>query len=521
MLRMQFNCRCVLHAAVALLCVAPVCSSNLETEQESDPHVGFFHLHASVIGTPGEAEACGACHPEETERYALSRHARGVIRGVVFAPTCTSCHGVESTDGNKSLTIRSYVNGVSICTGCHQDPRVLAASDLPLAVVDSYEASYHGIAHLNGINDVATCSSCHESHQTLPPDDERSWVHPARVDQTCTECHDSIDQAMIEAVRHPAGGPGVHGFLSRFRIYFPVAGRSISPLIVSGLGAFVGFLSGIFGVGGGFLMTPLLIFAGIPAAVAAATDSAQITAGASSGAFFHSRLGHVDFKMATFMVIGGWVGGALGVFAVYLLRSQGDFDLVLRLLYVLILGFVGFSMLVEGIRTLRGRVTTSQPPSGRLARFLSALPMQTDFPRSRLRTSIFLPLSSGLLVGLLAAFLGVGGGFLMLPTMIYIIGIPTRIALGTDLVQIVLVCANVTLLHSLVNQTVDVLLALTLFAGVVVGARIGAAASRYFKGEPIRVALAVLLIVITFALGYHLVAEPSQLVSFAMIGGSR
>jgi len=293
----------------------------------------------------------------------------------------------------------------------------------------------------------------------------------------------------------------------------------MNPLLVTGSGFIVGFLSGVFGVGGGFLMTPLLIFIGIPAAVAAATDAAQITAGASSGMMSHARLGHVDFKMGLAMVIGGWPGGFLGVEAVQHLRAMGHFDFFLKLAYVMLLGFTGTFMFLEGLRSLRRRSTKSEPGPSRLTRAAERLPLQVRFPKSGLKTSVLEPIAVGLVVGVLAAFLGVGGGFMLIPAMVYVIGIPTRIAVGTGLFQEVLVCAFVTMQQSARNHTVDLILAAALFVGSILGAQLGVAANRHLRGEQIRVLLAIIVLGVMLALLYRLVATPQLLIQFARAGG--
>jgi hypothetical protein len=253
--------------------------------------------------------------------------------------------------------------------------------------------------------------------------------------------------------------------------------------------------------------------------VAAATDAAQITAGASSGALSHARLGNVDFKMGLVMVAGGWVGGYAGVRLVAVLRHLGNFDFFLKLVYVVVLGFIGAVMFIEGIRTLRGQASSGEPRPSRLSVLFARLPLQTHFPKCGLTTSALLPLAAGLLVGVLAAFLGVGGGFIMLPTMIYIIGIPTRVAVGTDLLQIVLTSSNVALQQAIINHTVDILLAVTLFAGSTIGAQFGVQASRRLRGEQIRVFLAVIVLGVMAILLYQLLATPTQLIDFATSGG--
>jgi uncharacterized membrane protein YfcA len=466
------------------------------------------------------AVTCGACHAEALSAFSDSIHGRSLIAGSAFAPTCINCHGVhgiQSATGDAALTSAGRV--VFTCAECHEDPAITRGTDLHGGVVESYERTFHGLAYAHGVTDVATCVSCHGAHDVLPSSDPEARTHPSRIESTCASCHAQVDPATIASVSHPSEWPGFWGALKSLTLYFPVARTALNPLLVSGMGALVGFLSGLFGVGGGFLMTPLLIFIGIPAAVAAATDAAQITAGASSGALSHARIGNVDFKMGLIIVAGGWTGGFAGVQLVALLRHLGNFDFYLKAVYVLVLGFIGTAMFLEGIRTLRGKAPSGEPKPGRLASLFKRLPLQTHFPKSGLTTSALLPVGAGFLVGVLAAFLGVGGGFIMLPAMIYVIGIPTRVAIGTDLFQIVLTSANVALQQAITNHTVDVLLAVTLFAGSVIGARFGVMASRHLRGEQIRVFLAIIVLVVMGALLYQLLATPTFLIDFARSGG--
>jgi len=473
----------------------------------------------SPISRQGVAGTCGACHGEARDAFKASAHGQALESGSTVAPTCVSCHGthqIHSPDEAEARTATLRV--VFNCAECHEDPAVTRAAGLPEGSVESFERTFHGLAHGHGISDVATCVGCHGAHDVLPASDPRSRVHPDNVEATCRTCHAEVDPDMIIAASHPSEWPGFGEALRRLNLYFPVAGTALNPILVSGMGAVVGFLSGLFGVGGGFLMTPLLIFIGIPVAVAAATDAAQITAGASSGALSHSRLGNVDFKMGLVIVLGGWTGGYAGVQLVAVLRDLGNFDFFLRLVYVIVLGFIGIGMLIEGVRTLRGK-SAGEPKPSRITNVFRRLPLQTHFPRSGLTTSALLPVGAGFAVGVLAAFLGVGGGFIMLPMMIYIIGIPTRVAIGTDLFQIVLTSANVTLQQALVNHTVDILLAVALFAGSVIGAQFGVIASKYLKGEQIRVFLAVIVLIVMSILLYQLLATPDNLIGFARSGG--
>ena len=271
-------------------------------------------------------------------------------------------------------------------------------------------------------------------------------------------------------------------------IYLPIAGMSINFFIILGAGGLVGFLSGLFGVGGGFLLTPLLMMVGIPPAVAAASDSNQIVAGASSGAFAHWRLGNVDFKMGLVILIGGIAGGTVGVQVVKHLRAMGNFEFVMKVVYVLMLGLVGGAMFIESWRTIRrskrGDAAVGEEMGGaKMGSIFQKLPLKMHFHRSGLHTSAIFPFAIGAIVGFMAALLGVGGGFIMVPAMIYIIGMPTIAAIGTDLFQIVLTSANVTLQQAFVNKTVDLLLALILLFGSTIGAQFGAIAGRRSEGR--------------------------------------
>ena len=307
-------------------------------------------------------------------------------------------------------------------------------------------------------------------------------------------------------------------------IYLPIAGMSINFFIILGAGGLVGFLSGLFGVGGGFLLTPLLMMVGIPPAVAAASDSNQIVAGASSGAFAHWRLGNVDFKMGLVILVGGIAGGTVGVQVVKYLRAMGNFEFVMKVVYVLMLGLVGGAMFIESWRTIRrsksGEASVGEEMGGaKLGSIFQKLPFKMNFARSGIHTSALFPFGIGATVGFMAALLGVGGGFIMVPAMIYIIGMPTIAAIGTDLFQIVLTSANVTLQQAWVNKTVDLLLALTLLFGSTIGAQFGAIAGRRLKGEQIRILLAGIVLILAVKIFFDLVLTPSDLVSLAPAKG--
>ena len=474
----------------------------------------------SPVGAKDVPTTCGRCHQAQLAAYQASSHGRGAGAGDGLSPTCVSCHGSHTVLPVGPEAASGFANRISLtCARCHDDPELLRHTTLPSAAVEGFEATFHGLARFHGMSDVAGCPACHGAHQILPASDPRSTLSSANLERTCRACHLEVTAAMVAKVRHQEGRLQTKTLLDRFRIYFPVAQVAANPLLIAGMGALVGFLSGLFGVGGGFLMTPLLIFSGIPAAVAAATDAAQITAGATSGALSHSRIGNVDFKMGLFIVGGGWTGGFAGVQLVRVLRSLGNFDFFLKLTYVLVLGLIGLTMLREGMRAWRSRAQTGEPPRGALTVLFARLPLQVSFPRSGLKTSAILPVAAGFLVGVLAAFLGVGGGFIMLPAMIYIIGIPTRVAVGTDLFQIVLTSANITWQQAVTNHTVDVMLAVALFVGSVIGAQFGVMASRRLRGEQIRVFLALIVLVVMAILLAQLLTPPAQLIDFASGAG--
>ncbi|MDB2324018.1 sulfite exporter TauE/SafE family protein [Alphaproteobacteria bacterium] len=301
-------------------------------------------------------------------------------------------------------------------------------------------------------------------------------------------------------------------------IYLPIAEVSMHIGIIIGLGGGVGFLSGLFGVGGGFLMTPLLIFFGIPPAVAVATEANQIVASSVSGVLAHWRRGNVDFKMGGILMLGGVVGSSLGVVLFSFLRSIGQIDLVIKLSYVVFLGIIGALMLAESLRT----IMRSRKPGARRSKlhqhnWLHGLPLKMRFRRSKLYISALMPLALGAFVGVLAAIMGVGGGFIMVPAMIYLLGMPTSVVVGTSLFQIIFVTANVTLLQSIQTQTVDFVLAGLLLLGAVIGAQFGSRASVYLRGEQLRGLLALMVLAVCLKIGYDLVVAPGDLLSVELL----
>jgi len=301
-------------------------------------------------------------------------------------------------------------------------------------------------------------------------------------------------------------------------IYLPIAEVSMHIGIIIGLGGGVGFLSGLFGVGGGFLMTPLLIFFGIPPAVAVSTEANQIVASSVSGVLAHMRRGNVDFKMGGILMAGGVIGSSLGVALFSFLREIGQIDLVIQLSYVVFLAIIGALMLTESLRTI---VRSRKPGAvrGKLHQhnWLHGLPFKMRFRRSKLYISAILPLSIGAFVGVLAAIMGVGGGFIMVPAMIYLLGMPTSVVVGTSLFQIIFVTANVTLLQSIQTQTVDFILAGLLLFGAVIGAQFGSRAGALLRGEQLRGLLALLVLAVCVKIGYDLVVTPEDLLSVELI----
>jgi uncharacterized membrane protein YfcA len=307
------------------------------------------------------------------------------------------------------------------------------------------------------------------------------------------------------------------------QIYLPIAGNSVSLLLLLGLGGLVGLLSGLFGVGGGFLLTPLLIMIGIPPTVAAASDSNQIVAAASSGSFAHSRSGNVDYKMGVLLLLGGLVGGTAGVQLIKVLRATGQAGFAIRLTYVVMLAGIGTYMFFDSVRALRLARAGACPapeaeglrPPSLYARAVQALPYKMEFERSRVRISLLMPLALGALVGVLAAIMGVGGGFIMVPVMVYLLRMPMHVVVGTSLFQILFTCVNVTVLQAYYNHTVDFLLALTLLVGSTSGAQVGARISRKLKADELKIMMSVIILMVMIAMVLGLVMRPTTLLSHA------
>ena len=302
-------------------------------------------------------------------------------------------------------------------------------------------------------------------------------------------------------------------------MYLPLALTSVNYLLVIALGLTVGLLSGLFGVGGGFLMTPLLMMIGIPPTIAAATDANQIVAASASGMFSHWRLGNVDYKMGIYLLLGGFLGGAAGVQAIKLLSATGGADFLIKMTYVVMLGLVGSFMFVESLVALKKNKGGASKPStaagAKKGGLFGMLPMQTHFEKSGVTFSALVPFLLGGFVGVLAAIMGVGGGFLMVPVMIYMLRMPMHVVVGTSLFQILFTCIEVTFLQAYYNRTVDFLLAILLLLGSVFGAQIGAMLGKKLHGDQLKILLSIIVLAVTVKMVFEIVLEPANLLSYA------
>ncbi|MDL1970035.1 MAG: sulfite exporter TauE/SafE family protein [Candidatus Desulfofervidaceae bacterium] len=306
-----------------------------------------------------------------------------------------------------------------------------------------------------------------------------------------------------------------------FWLYLPIAGNSVNILLLFGLGGLVGLLSGLFGVGGGFLMTPLLIMIGIPPTVAAASDSNQIVAASTSGCYAHYKLGNVDFKMGSLLLIGGIIGGTVGVKFIQILRAMGNADFVIKITYVIMLGGIGGYMFYESLQNLKKSKAegpeapeTEEIKPSIYAQLVQKLPFQTYFPKSGCTHSILLPLILGGFVGILAAIMGVGGGFIMVPVMVYMLRMPMHVVVGTSLFQILFTCINVTIMQSYMNHTVDFILALILLSGSTIGAQVGARLCKLLKGDQLKFLLACIVLLVMVKMLVGLLMTPHLLLSY-------
>ena len=297
-------------------------------------------------------------------------------------------------------------------------------------------------------------------------------------------------------------------------IYLPIAGQSVNALLIVVLGFLVGLLSGMFGVGGGFLTTPLLIFYGIPPTVAVASATTQITGASVSGVMVHMRRGGVDLKMGGVMILGGLGGSLVGAALFRLLQSTGQIDVVIGFLYVLILGWIGTLMLVDSLKSLGYiNVGDANEPRPRHNRWVASLPYRWRFHASGLYISPIAPLALGFLAGIMTVFLGIGGGFILVPAMIYLLGMPARVVIGTSLVMILAVSAATTMVHALTTRAVDIVLAALLLAGGVIGAQYGALLTLRIKPDMLRLALAFIILLVALRMLLGLAWRPDEIFS--------
>ncbi|GAA6209574.1 sulfite exporter TauE/SafE family protein [Cognatishimia sp. WU-CL00825] len=303
------------------------------------------------------------------------------------------------------------------------------------------------------------------------------------------------------------------------QIYLPIAEVSVNAFLLLGLGGLVGVLSGMFGVGGGFLMTPLLFFIGIPPAVAVATEANQIVASSFSGVLAHFKRRTVDLKMGGVLLIGGLIGAAFGVVVFNYLKSLGQVDLLVKLSYVIFLGIIGGLMFIESLNAIRRSKKATGPIKRKHHTWIHGLPFKMRFRVSGLYISVIPPIIVGLVVGILSAIMGVGGGFIMVPAMIYLLGMPTKVVVGTSLFQIIFVTGFTTLLHATTNFTVDMALAVLLLIGGVIGAQFGAVIGAKLKAEQLRILLAMMVLGVCIKIALELLIMPGELYSLGPAGG--
>ncbi|MDP2732235.1 MAG: sulfite exporter TauE/SafE family protein [Hoeflea sp.] len=303
-------------------------------------------------------------------------------------------------------------------------------------------------------------------------------------------------------------------------IYLPIAELSVNIFVILGMGAAVGFLSGMFGVGGGFLITPLLIFYNIPPAVAVATGANQVVASSVSGALAHFRRGTLDIKLGLVLLSGGLVGATAGIQIFSMLRRLGQLDLIISLLYVVFLGSIGGLMLWESVNSIR-RAANNKPVSLRKPgqhNWVHRLPFKMRFKRSKLYLSVIPVILLGFAIGILTSVMGVGGGFIMVPAMIYLLRIPTNVVIGTSLFQIIFVTAYTTVVQAATNFSVDIVLAALLMSAGVIGAQYGVRVGQKMRGEQLRAGLALLVLGVGIRLGFGLVLEPDEV--YSVVSGS-
>lgn len=304
-----------------------------------------------------------------------------------------------------------------------------------------------------------------------------------------------------------------------FQLYLPIAEVSVNAILLLGVGGIVGFMSGLFGVGGGFLITPFLLFMGIPPGIAVATGANQVVASSVSGVLAQIKRKTIDYRMGVVLLIGGLIGSWTGVRVFSLMSELGQLDLLVQLSYVFFLGFIGAMMFWESLGTiLRARKGTTPTAirRGRIHNLVHSLPLKMKFRASGLYISVLPPLIIGASVGILSAIMGVGGGFILVPAMIYLLGMPTKVVIGTSLFQIIFVTAFTTVVHAMNYHTVDMALAFLLIIGGVIGAQVGARVGLRLKAEQLRILLAMLVLLVAIKMGLDLLIEPSELFSVTL-----
>jgi len=303
-------------------------------------------------------------------------------------------------------------------------------------------------------------------------------------------------------------------------IFLPIAHMDVNLVLILSFGFVVGLLSGLVGVGGGFLITPLLIFTGVPPLVAVATGSAQIVGTSAAGSYAHWRLGNVDFKMAILLLLGSWTGGGLGVFLARALQQSGQFGNIVTFLYVVLLGFIGVSMLIESVNAVRRRTSSSPatPDKKKTGKgWIEKLPMQINFPVSGLQLPLVIPLVLGVGVGVLTSLMGVGGGFIMVPIMLYMLKMPTKVVVGTSLFQLLFTTAVVATMQAGINMSVDPFLALTLILGSILGTHWGTLLSVRLPAEQLRLVLALVVVGVAIKMLWGLLSTPAELYSLSVL----
>ena len=299
------------------------------------------------------------------------------------------------------------------------------------------------------------------------------------------------------------------------QIYLPIAEMSIAVETIFCVSAFVGFLSGVFGIGGGFLTTPFLIFSGIPPSIAVASQTSQLVASSVAGSIGHWQRGNLDLRIGFVMMLGGVVGSFVGIMIFKALEYFGQIDFAISFLYIALLGSIGSMMLFESVfsKFFKKKNVRKEFNTLKVSPFIAALPYKMRFPRSKLFISAFVPAGIGFVGGILASVLGIGGGFLLVPAMIYLLGMPTLLVAGTSLFQIIFTTAAATIMHAVFNQSVDIVLAIILILGGVVGAQIGLSFAKFVKPSQARLILTALILIVCAKLSYELFIKPEELFS--------